>query len=406
MQEIDTLHRRHSIVVWQTPHGGRVERIDRSIANDGMGRDGRTEHQSVERLATAQRNVCLAVCERQTGIDDGMTERETLTLVYGYRPRRLYGILSEQSLAHLLYLFCLLIKLIAVVLPFFWRHLYGLVRALRLHHEATLVDGGDTPDHAVIIAFLWRRVVLHEHHLRIFLQLQHLVGGKRKFRKLALHHSLKHVCLSRQLLQLGVVYLLRHGVVGCETNVSLLLTRLEVGHIPTVKQAQHLCIGLVVAHLVEKVYEHPVALTIHMCEFHHRVVGLSQGMATEEIGCLIIARKHGPLLILCHRSQLSEVANEQKLHATERLVATAVMAQHAVNGIEQVGPDHTYLIDNNEVKTAHDLYLLLAKLKASALQHRRVRHIGGERQLEERVYGHTLSIDGSNACRCEHHVTF
>ena len=293
-----------------------------------------------------------------------------------------------------------------IVLPFFWRHLNGLVRALRLHHEATLVDGGDTPDHAVIIAFLWRRIVLHEHHLRIFLQLQHLVGGKRKLRKLALHHSLKHVCLSRQLLQLGVVYLLRHGVVGCKTNVALLLARLEVGHISTVKQAQHLCVDLVVTHLVEKVYEHAVALTIHMCEFHHRVVGLSQGVATEEIGCLIILRKQGPLLILCHRSQLSEVTNEQKLHAAKRLVATAVMAQHAVHGIEQVGPDHTYFIDNNEVKTAHDLYLLLAKLKTAALQHRRVRHIGGERQLEERVYGHTLSIDGSNACRCEHHVTF
>ena len=92
--------------------------------------------------------------ERQAGVNDGMGERESLALVNGYGPGRLHGILAEHTLLHLLNLLGLLVKLIAVVLPFLWRHLNGVAPVLGLYDKPLGADCRHAANHAVVIAFL------------------------------------------------------------------------------------------------------------------------------------------------------------------------------------------------------------------------------------------------------------
>ena len=266
------------------------------------------------------------MCKRQAGVDDGVAEREALTLVYGDGPCCLDGVLAEQSLAHLFYLFRCLVEFVAVVLPLFLAYLYEFVAVFRTHAETFGADCRNATYHAVVVAFLWRRVVFHEHHLRVFLQFQHLVGGKRQLWELALHLCAERERLARELVKLGAVYLLRHDVVGGESYVALFLTWLEVWHIAAVELTQHLGVGMVVAHAVEKFHKLAVALSVDMRKLYDGVVGLAQRAAAEEVWCFVIAREQSPFLVFCNRGELSEVADEQQLHAAKGSVVAAVVA--------------------------------------------------------------------------------
>ena len=53
--------------------------------------------------------------------------------------------------------------------------------------------------------------------------------------------------------------------------------------------------------------------------------------------------------------ELMQVAEEQELHAAERLVgAPAVEPQHGVDALHEIGPHHRHLVDDQRVEAAHD----------------------------------------------------
>ena len=134
----------------------RAEGVYGGIAYYGTGRDRRTQHQALKRLAAAQGHIGLAVGERRAHVYDGMAERQALALVYGDGPRRLHWVLAEHALHHLLYLLRLLVKLIAAVGPLLGCHLYGIAALLGHHAEATAADGRHASYHAVVVAFVGR----------------------------------------------------------------------------------------------------------------------------------------------------------------------------------------------------------------------------------------------------------
>lgn len=106
------------------------------------------------------------------------------------------------------------------------------------------------------------------------------------------------------------------------------------------------------------------------------------------------------------------IAYHEQLHPAERSVVATILAQRRINRIQQVGPDHRYLIDYEQVERPDDLYLLLAQpttffghliLIDKLLD---IGQIGAERQLKKRMDGHTAGIDGSHTGRRKYHTTF
>ena len=107
------------------------------------------------------------------------------------------------------------------------------------------------------------------------------------------------------------------------------------------------------------------------------------------------------------RGELLEVAYQQHLHAAEGTAAVTVAAQHVVDRVEQVGPDHADLVDHEKVEAADEVGLVLAEtvavFRVCSAAETGFGDVGREGQLEEGVYGHSAGVDGSDSCRREHH---
>ena len=199
-----------------------------------------------------------------------------------------------------------------------------------------------------------------------------------------------------------VVDALRLPVVCRKTYVAVILARLKVGNVARVKRREHRSVSTVLAHLIQYVEETLVALAIHLRQFDDGVACALQGERREEVRRGVIAREHLPLVVLRHRSKLTQVAYHNHLNAAKRKVVLAETAQHAVYGIEKVGTHHRDLVDDERVDRTDDVYLLFGKAELLLLEII-VGYERRKRQLEERVDGHTFGIDGSDARRRYHH---
>ena len=110
--------------------------------------------------------------------------------------------------------------------------------------------------------------------------------------------------------------------------------------------------------------------------------------------------------------ELVYVANHQQLHSAERLVVVAHSSHHGINGVEQVGAHHRYLVDDEQVDGTHYLQLVGAYLLILCRPRPDVAVVGAgfiecvfrnlrtEGQLEKRVYGGASRIDGGDSRWC------
>ena len=357
------------------------------------------EHQSFECPATAESHVGLPVSERHGGVYHGMVERKSLTLVYGYRPSRLHGELTEHPVHHLAYLLRVVVKLVASVLPCFRLHLYLRAAVLRSDGEAPAAYRADSAYHSVIVAFLWRRVVFDKHHLRLLLQRKPFVSWIHIVGEHSFYFGVIGVSLPRQGFEPRVVHPLRLGVVCCQAYASLHAVCIESGYITAVQSVEHALVGCIVAHAVEQSHKLRVSLPVHLVQFHHRIFRTCQSVAAEEIRRGIILLQDGPLLVLHHGCKLPEVAYHQQLHTSEGTLVATAEAQHVVHGVEHIRPHHAYLVYHKKVDGAYHTFLLLAHAHLRALRAELGSgHVRGERQLEERVHRHSASIEGGYAC--------
>ena len=97
--------------------------------------------------------------------------------------------------------------------------------------------------------------------------------------------------------------------------------------------------------------------------------------------------------------QLLHVAYHQQLHASERLVGTAVTAQHHIHSVHKVSAHHRDFIYYQQVQRPEYVYAFAAQVRFVLRQlifcHKflYIREIWTERQLEEGVYGDASGID-------------
>ena len=335
-----------------------------AVADNGLGGEGRVEHQPFQRLATAQCHIRLPVGKRAACVDDGMFKGEPLALVNGDGPRSLHRKLAEGAFHLFLDFLGSLVQHILGIGPYLFLQHDRLTATLRTHHHATAGHFGHLTQQAVVIAVGSRRIVFHKHHLRALLQHEYLVGGIGIFRELALHLGAEGEGTAGQVLQLALVDALRLVVVRHQADVTVFAAGAETGHVAAVQAGQRLVVATILAHPVQQVEEGRVLLAIHGGQLDGAILRLPQGAAGEEVGRVVVTLQQQPLLILHHGGQLLQVAYHEQLHAAEGLRAVAVAAQHLVDGIEQVGPHHADFVDDQEVHTADNVDFLPAETVA------------------------------------------
>ena len=100
------------------------------------------------------------------------------------------------------------------------------------------------------------------------------------------------------------------------------------------------------ADMVEDVNEGGVGLSVDFLQLDSYIVDLLQGLAAEEVWCVIILAQYGIILGSHHWSELCKVTYHQQLHTAEGAGVVAIASQHRVDGVEQVAPHHTDLVDD------------------------------------------------------------
>ena len=333
------------------------------------------------------------------GIYDGMTEGESLALVYSYCPCQAHGKLLKTSLHLLVYLHRLLVERVSGIVPMFALHPDFAVEVLTMHNEALLVDTDNLANHTIEVAPLARVVVLDEHHLRTLFQGQRLLCWVVVLGKVA-----RYLCpIGKggriQFVQFSVVDALCQHIVCGEADVTRRGRRCEIRYVALVQLLKRGGICPVGTNVVEQGKEVLVRLSVCLFQFHGGIVRLAQCPAAEEERRVVVLREHVPLLGFHHRCQLLQVAYHQQLHSAERQMGLTETPQYGIYGIQYVGTHHTYLINDKQVEATNQPLLLLAELVSVHIllgTEGRVGHIGSKRQLEERMQGHATGIDGGN----------
>ena len=162
------------------------------------------------------------------------------------------------------------------VLPGEFRHGENLVATLHFHAALVFVDADDASDLAVEEGLLGAGVVFDEHHLGTDFQFQFFLGREGVFGESAFDVCIEENGFGRKCLQFRLVDLIGLVVVGGQGDITLVVTRMEVGEIALVEELQAFGIHAVVTHLVEQGDEVLVVLPIHVIEFHAEVRRLLQ----------------------------------------------------------------------------------------------------------------------------------
>jgi hypothetical protein len=94
-----------------------------------------------------------------------------------------------------------------------------------------------------------------------------------------------------------------------------------------------------------------------------------------------------------------QVANHQQLHSTKRVTGMSIPAQDFIDRIEQIGSDHTDLVDDQQIETANETDLCsrdtMLPLILLTMNGRKVQTEG---ELKKRVNRHAAGIDGRDPC--------
>ena len=280
------------------------------------------------------------------GIDNHAVERQALALVNGDCPRKFERVLTERTVHNFSDFLRLLIDFVRRVRPLGGHNFNGIVGAAAIHIHLAVLNVDNAADFAIVEPFFGRRVVFDKHHLRAFLQFQLIFSGIHLFGEVSADFGLELHQLAFQLLEFALVYVVRLEVVGCERYVSVLVFWLKIRLIALIEFGKDGGIGGVVAHAVQNVDKVLARLAVNLLEFNNHVIGLAQGVAAEEVHRRVSVAQQIPLIVLDHGRQLVQVANHQQLHAAKRLLVAPIAPQHVVNGIEQIGPDHRNLVNN------------------------------------------------------------
>ena len=319
-------------------------------------------------------------------------------------PRGTQGVLLELAQLLLLNLPRLRIDRIADVGPQLVFHLDGLLLVVTADEDFPfIVDVGYLAEFAVEITVVG--VIGDEHHARAPFEPQLGRIGIVALRKVALDFRVEGGLRPWQARHFALIDPVGLVVMRGQENIVGILGDVEIGLILPLQGGHIGGCQLVVADMIENLDEVGIILAGDMVELHAGQRVIADDLAVEEIGRGVIRGQHRPLLGHRHRSHLVKIADEDDLHAAEGLVlAEADVSQHRVDFVHHIGAHHTHLIDDEELKLLY--YLALPPGNMGFLYEVeppfRRGHERGERQLEERVDGHPVGVDGCHACGRNH----
>ena len=269
-----------------------------------------------------------------------------------------------------------------------------------MYDNVFLIYALHSPYTTIIILPKRRRIILHKHHLCTLFKGQHLVRGIAIFWKNALDFSLEVERRRLKLRQLAVIIMVSHGVMSCQSDITLVCIRTEIRMKSSVQLLHIFSRRTPYSYMIQKVKKAYILLSINVFEFYSDVRNLRKCMTSKEIRGRIMRLQHAGILLSYYRSELLEVAHHEQLNATKGFHRVLEATQHRVNRIQKVASNHTDFIDNEKVKRSNDIPFLLRN-SIFSLDYG-VWNIRRKGQLEERMNGYSTRIDSCNACRCNH----
>ena len=113
-------------------------------------------------------------------------------------------------------------------------------------------------------------------------------------------------------------------------------------------------------------------------------MNLLKGLAAEKILCVVVVFQYIPFLVGGYWGKLMKVTNHQQLNTAEWLAVVTVLAEHIVDGIEQVASYHADFVDYQQVESAHNALFGLAHRVVALLGfHFASWHMNADWELEE-----------------------
>ena len=153
--------------------------------------------------------------------------------MYGDSPCRFQRNLGEATYLLLFYLVSLFIKSIFKVLPFHGSHVYHLVIALN-SKTFFLIIRDDFTYFTIIILFLWRRVILYEHHLRAHFQFKIFFCRIGILREYPRYLRFKSQRLRFESVEFLLIDFIGLRVMRRKSDITFFVFRIEVGKITSI----------------------------------------------------------------------------------------------------------------------------------------------------------------------------
>ena len=121
--------------------------------------------------------------------------------------------------------------------------------------------------------------------------------------------------------------------------------------------------------------------------------------------------QYPPFLFFHDRCQLLQITDHQQLYPAERFAPVSVAAEHITHRIQQICPDHTDLIDNQQIHAPDNIDFFPSEFMVKPFLTRAVffgstRNIRSERQLKKRMDGDSPGIDRSHSGRGNYNHPF
>ena len=262
-------------------------------------------------------------------------------------------------------------------------------------------------------------VVLDEDDLSAHLQFKIQRGRHGIFRKIPLNGSFEREFLGIDGVEVSLVDAVHHITSRCQRDGEVLLRivhpivsfRRRLIH-PHVEELEVGICNLVFADMVENPDECWVRLPVNLGKFHRHKLHLPEHMCRKEIRRLIKTVDDVAFVACDHRLQLKDIPHKQHLLTPKGdSHVSGINPQNTVDKIDDVGPDHGNLINDDQFKAFDEFHLFLVvfeecpELVGSGI----VWIVGGERmerKFEKTVERLPSHIDGGNSRRCEHHGLF
>ena len=219
---------------------------------------------------------------------------------------------------------------------------------------ALVVDAGDHADGAVYPTLL--PVVFDEDDLRLFFDGKFQLGGQRRLGELALDAADGDIFLSLQFRQFLFIDKIHLVAAGGEGDVHIFVSRLELGEIAGVQDVQVPALGGIVPNLIQDRDEGLVLLPIDLAQFDRHQIYLLEDAGGEEKGAGVEEAQYFFLVGGHDRLQLENIADEKQLLPPERQThIVGEDAEDTVHAIDDVRPNHGYLIDDNQFDFSQEL---------------------------------------------------